>query len=224
MAVGTRILPALAVLLALPQATGAQEAIIRERPPGMRIEREGPQGKFDLLGFVGWLAPLADLSSDPETFTTVVKPNLALGVDGTLWVSPSLGLGVQGFYAPTELQVKPAEPGGDVPGDAADLDYWSATANLVYRPGVSGPAATVQPFFSIGGGVRHLAPDGEAAVGSSTDPVGSVGAGTFVRILSGLNVRADLRYLVSRYESPGTGESRFQHDFLVVVGLGWRIY
>lgn len=220
---------ALAIWVLAPGAAFGQDPAreLGDRRENIPLERAGTEGRFDLHGFVSWLAPVSDLTNDPEAFATIVNPSVGFGLDGNYWIPNSqFGIGLQGVYTRTELDVRETDFQGTIPDDLGNVDYFNANATFIYRVPVSGPASAVQPFFAAGGGVRYLGVEEIASpdVESSWDPMGTLAGGILVRITGGLDIRSDLRYFISRYKSPSTGESKIQNDFLIVVGLGWRFY
>jgi hypothetical protein len=183
---------------------------------------EAPSGPEIALS-ASVLTPLAELTSD-VAFSTEVST--AVGASGTVawWFGPELGLTAQGVWAPADLTVRPSEFTGPIPTDLGDADYLAGTAALTYRIPTSGALSGVEPFFGLGGGVRHLSLDPVASPDAedSTDPVGTALAGVATRVWPSLAVRLEVRDLVSEYESPLDGETRLQNDVLVSVGVSLR--
>ena len=52
---------------------------------------DGAPGRFQVAAFVGWVLPLSNLTENEDTFSTVVNPYVAFGVDATYWVSETFG-------------------------------------------------------------------------------------------------------------------------------------
>lgn len=201
---------AAALLLILPAPAPGQPA-----PSGA-----GPEVSVT----AGVLAPLAELTSDPGSFSTEVSS--AVGVSGSLgyWLGAGFGVAASGVWAPAELNVQQSGFTGPIPNDLGDADYLAGTLALMYRIRSGGAAPIVEPFFGLGAGVRRLSVDPIAApeVEDATDPAATVVAGAVTRLGSGLALRLEVRDLVSRYESPLDGESRVQNDVVVGVGMSFR--
>lgn len=185
---------------------------------------EAPEG-LEAAGFVGWISSLANLSDDPESFSTALDPYLAIGAEAVYWLSPRFGVGVTGLFAPSELGTRATQPDLPAPEDLGGVDYLAVVGNLVYRIPVSGTARSVRPYFAVGAGLRHLglADAARPTLDSATDPAATVAAGVHLQLLEGLQLRMELRDLVSSYEAAGTGESTLQNDIAVTVGVGTRL-
>lgn len=200
-------------------------ATVRAQAPGGE-RRDDPPSRASLTAFAGFLAPLADLTADPNSFGTAVTSAPAFGADAAFWLGGSrFGIGVQGMYAPADLLLRPTDFQGAVPTDLGKADYLAATLSLLYRLRLSGAAAGVEPYFGLGGGIRHLSVEAiaEPEVEDVTDPVGTLAAGTLVWVSRSLAIRFEVRDFASSFRSPTTGGSRLQNDVIVTVGLGTRI-
>lgn len=225
---GSSVAPGLRAALAAVLATGAlapSSAWAQERA-GPEAGRELSPSRGNLGAFTGVLAPLNDLTSDPSSFGTSQSVSPVLGVDAAFWPGRgSFGLGLQGLFAPGDLQVEATDFPGAIPDDLGDARYLAATATLLYRLRLSGARGRVEPYFGVGGGVRRLTVDpiAEPEVEDSTDPLGTLVAGTWVWFSHRLAIRFEVRDHLLDFESPTTGESRIQNDVSVTVGLGTRI-
>lgn len=207
---------ALLLLLLLPAPLAGQG------PPGAAPaggERAVPT--VEVAAFGGILAPLARLTTDPESFETEVSASGLVGGDVTWWVAGRLGLSGRVAWAPAELTLIPTDFTGALPDELGDADYLSGTAEVRYRLPVPAEAELLRPYLALGGGVRRLSVDpiAEPEVTDATDPVATAAAGSHVRLGSALDLRFELRDRVSRYRSPTTGEERIQNDLSVTVGL-----
>ncbi len=213
------------ILSCVSVAPVAAQETITPRQERIPLEREGPQSVFDLVGFVGWMAPLNDITDDPASFGTAINPSASFGVEGTRWFGSGFGIGFLGFWTPSELDVIQRNVSVEVPDDLGDVDYFSAVVTGLYRLFVTGPASTVQPYFLLGAGVRHLSVSEEAApiVEDATDPQLAVGLGTFVQVGSSITVRFGVQDFLSVFEGPDS-DSRLQNDILVSIGVGYRFF
>ena len=185
---------------------------------------DGAPGRFRFAAFVGWLAPITNLTDNADLFSTVINPYVAFGADATYWVSETFGIGVLGLFAPSELQATQVQP--DVFAvDLGDANYLTAVVNAVYRVPVSGTAVPVQPYFAAGFGIRHLDLDDTLATeaASSTDPTGSLAAGAWIPLSGNISLRAELRNFLSFFESPVSGDSKLQNDIAITLGIGTRV-
>lgn len=187
-------------------------------------EGQEGSGRLEVMAVGGAVAPLGQLTSDPETFATEVSTSLAYGGSLAWWLTPALGASAHVLRAPAELNVEPTEFIGAVPNDLGSADYLAAVAGLTVRLRPSGAAAILEPFASVAGGVRRLEfdPIAEPEVTDSTDPVLSAAAGVYVRFYGGSWLRLELRDYLSRFESASGAGTRTQHDVAVTVGLGVR--
>lgn len=199
-----------ALLLSVPAAALGQPA-----SPG-----PGPEVSVT----AGVLAPLAELTSNPGSFSTEVSS--AVGVSATLgyWLGSGFGVAANGVWVPAELNVQQSGFTGPIPTGLGDADVLAGTLNLTYRILPGGSAGMVEPFFGLGAGVRRLSVDPIAApeVEDATDPAATVVAGAVTRLWPDLALRLEVRDLVSRYEAPVDGETRVQNDIVVGVGMSFR--
>jgi len=196
-------------------------------PDGLRAQMEDsatPGSGFELFASVGALQPLSNLTENAGSFSTVITPNVTFGVEATLWMSDNFGIGLLGSYSPADLDILAGQFQGTVPSDLGSIDYFAGLLNLTYRIRSSGSASTLEPYFTIGGGVRHVRLDQIAApeAETSTDPAATIAVGIRVLVADGVWVRGELRDVASLYESPATGESIFQNDIAISFGLGIR--
>ncbi len=225
----TYLVCALGLIAALPQAMAAQDPDPRfERQERIPLEREGPASVLDLTAFVGWKAPVGNLTENKDTFGTSVTPGVALGLDGAYWFGSGFGIGLQGFWGPSRLNVFETNPETTPPeaNTMGDVNYFALAASALYRLNVGGPAATVQPFFALGGGMRylHVQADAGPEVESAWDPALSVAMGVYVPLARTMAIRAEFRDYISSFKSPTSGDSRLQNDLLISIGFTYRIF
>lgn len=199
-------------------------------PGSAQMEDDADEAAADRTGldvgaFVGWISPLSNLTEDPDAqFATVVNPYVAFGGEAVYWLNRTVGIGVFGLFAPSELEATQlVDP--DTPTDLGDANYVTAAANIVYRIPVSGTSTPVRPYFALGAGIRHLDLDETLAAGaqSSTDPVATLAAGVRIPLSARILLWSELRDVASYYESPVSGDSKLQNDVAITVGLGTRI-
>lgn len=178
--------------------------------------------RAEVSGFIGVLAPVANLTDDPESFATVIDPYLAVGVDGILWVSDRFGVGVVGVYSPTQLAARATQFQGAIPDDLGDVTYLAGALNAVYRFPGAGSSGAFEPYFAGGLGLKYIGVDEIASpeVESTTDPTATVAAGARFAVLHRLSLRFEVRDFASFFESPTTGDSRLQNDVSITLGVG----
>lgn len=196
--------------------------LVNAEARGQALGAARPDRGVEVTPFVGLVAPLAGLSSDPGSFATEIAPSLTAGGTLTYWLRDHLGLAVQGFWAPARLSVRPTQFTGPIPNDLGDADYLAATVNLTYRLRPAGPASVLEPYFTVGAGARRLDfdPIAERDVSDATDPVATVAAGADVAVSSTFALRLEVRDLVSRFDATASGETTTQNDVVVTVGIG----
>lgn len=217
---GRALLSAVCLILGGAASLGAQAD-----PLGRGDAAPGPPVGLEATAFVGWISSLADLSEDPDAFSTAIDPYVAVGADAVFWFSERFGLGVTGVFAPSELGTRATQPDLPAPEDLGGVDYLAGVANLVYRIPISGTASAVRPYFAVGAGLRHLeiAESARPDLESSTDPAATIAGGVRLDVLGDVQLRMEVRDFMSSYEAPGTGESTFQNDIAVTVGFGTRV-
>jgi hypothetical protein len=206
-------LPEVALALLLAGPANAQTA----------FEETGDKG-FELLGSIGLLTPVANLTEDPATFGATINVNVIYGLDAIFWTSQRFGVGATGWYSPARLQPRDL-PQGAPEVDLGKADYAVGTLQAIYRFVGSGSQSPLEPYLAAGAGVRHLSVS-EAAnpeVEDSTDPAGTVAGGVRLQgVISKMMIRLEIRDNFSMYESPTTGESRLQNDVVLTFGVGVR--
>lgn len=183
----------------------------------------GPSFEASILG--GVLAPLANLTDDPDSFGTAVTAAPALGAEVAVWLGGGFGVGLQGLWASADLQIVPTEFQGAIPTELGGAEWLGGTLSLLYRPALSGAAEAVQPFFGLGAGLRHLDVDTQAGpeVEDATDLVGTVAAGAHVPLVGPWRLRLEARDFISSFSSPTADENRLQNDLAVSVGASVRV-
>lgn len=202
--------PAAARGQASPDSGGAQPA----RPSA------GP--RLHATAFAGVLAPLARLTTDPQTFETEVSSSAMAGAEVGWWPRRRLGLAVQAAWAPAKLSLIPTDFTGALPGELGDADYLVGSVEARYRLPLPPEVSLVRPYVALGGGLRRLDVDPIASpeVTDATDPMATAAAGAHVRLGGGVDLRIELRDRVSVYGSPTGGGDRVQNDLGITVGLG----
>jgi len=178
----------------------------------------------EFFAVAGVLQPLANLTTNPTSFGTQISPSLTYGGELTFWSSDLLGIGIMGAYAPAGMSAFTTQLSSPAPTDLGSTDYMAGLLNLTFRINSSGSASALEPYFTIGGGVRRILVDGtfDPEVTSSTDPAATAALGIRVPAIAGLWFRGELRNIASRYKSPVTGEMSLQNDILITVGIGLR--
>lgn len=185
-------------------------------PPGSDT---GPE----LVGFVGVLQPLSNLTEDPTTFGMTIPPDLLMGGEATWWASPVVGIGVMGLYSPATLN--PVRAGGPGRGITrlGELEYMTGMANLTFRLRSSGSTSLLEPYASVGAGLRRLRFAGRAVPEiTATDPAATIAAGLRISLSPSVWLRGEVRDMASFYISRATDVSRLQNDVVVTIGLGVR--
>lgn len=170
------------------------------------------------------LAPLALLTDSDVSFDTEVSSSAGVTGGLTWWVGRHLGVAARAAWAPAQLNLRGAPLGAAVPDDLGDADYLAGTVEATWRFLPGGAASMLEPFVSVGGGVRHLELEPVAApeARTATDPAATAAAGSRVRLWESASLRLELRDVVSSYDAGETGEARIQHDVLLSVGLSLR--
>lgn len=208
-------------------AAGATARLAAQEPPPEPGDAVAPASPSAYLtAFAGLLAPLSDLTSDQASFATALTVSGVVGSEAAVWLGRHWGIGIQALYAPGELETRPTEFQGAVPGELGDADYLAATAAVVYRLAPGGAAAVLEPYFGVGGGIRYLdvQPIAEPEVEDVTNALGTVMGGAYAAVSRRFAVRVEVRDLVSLHESPSTGDARVQNDITVTVGLATALY
>ena len=178
----------------------------------------------EFFAFVGVLEPLTNLTANPTSFGTMITPSVVMGGEVTLWSSDMLGIGIMGAYAPADMSAFETQVNSPTPNDMGSVNYMAGLLNLTFRMRSLGSAGALEPYFTLGGGVRRILVDGtfNPEVVSSTNPAATAALGVRVQAISGLWLRGELRDIASLYESPTTGGTNFQNDIVITIGFGVR--
>ena len=187
------------------------------------FDETGNRG-FELLGAVGLLTPVGNLTEDPASFGTTINVNVAYGLEGTIWLSRHWGVGAAGWYSPAQLQARDLPQGIEGP-DLGSADYATGAIEAIYRFRGEGSRSVLEPYLAAGGGIRHLSVGPEAApeVRDATDPAAVVAGGVRLEgVLTKMMIRLEVRDHISMFESPTTGESKLQNDIILSFGVGVR--
>lgn len=204
-------------------ALAAGAASGQERPAGEGELAAIGEG-FDILGAVGILAPVADLTNNPDTYGTSMKVSVGFSADATLWISRSFGIAATGVYASPDLQPRKLAPGEEAP-ELGGATYIAGGLSAVYRFVGEGSRSAIEPYFALGGGVHRLDVGDEAApeLETRTDPALTIAGGIRFEGISGLVMRVEARDFAYFFESAATGDSRLQNDVFVTFAVGARI-
>lgn len=187
------------------------------------FQESGDSG-FELLGAIGLLTPVGNLTADPASFGTTINVNIAYGLDAIYWTSRNWGFGGTGWYSPAQLQARDI-PQGSIEPDLGTADYAIGTLQAIYRIKGEGSRSPLEPYFAAGGGVRSISVGAKAQpqVESSTDIAGTIAGGVRLEgVISKMMIRLEIRDNISTYKSPTTGESRLQNDLIASFGIGVR--
>ncbi len=188
-----------------------------------RDERERTRSVAVITGYFGVMAPLANLTENPETFSTDVTVSIAFGGEFDYFFKSGFGVGITGLYAPAQLTISPEDVPIAAPPDLGDAKWATVTANLMYRLDLKGPAGMVEPYVMVGGGIRNLNVDPIASpeATDSTNGVFDFGFGAFTIISEHWAIRLDLRGYVSPFNVEATDNTRTQLDTTILFGISY---
>lgn len=222
---GTRIgLGAVCLAVGLTLALAA--SVEAQVPPSRPIPTDLPTvSTLDVSLVGGVLAPLSQLTRSSQSFATTVSSSPLVGGAVTWWPARRWGVGVEGAYAFADLHTSETEFAGAIPTDLGSARWMSGTVNILHRFLFSGAASVVEPYVSVGGGVRHLSVDeiAEPEVTDATDPLANLAGGVSMAFAPRLSLRAEVRNRLSAYQAPRTGDRRVQNDITVTLGVAARI-
>lgn len=188
-----------------------------------RDERERTRSVAVITGYFGVMAPLANLTEDPESFSTDVSISIAFGGEFDYFFKSGFGVGLVGLYAPAKLTISPGDVPSAAPIDLGDAKWSTITANLMYRVDLKGPAGMVEPYVLVGGGIRNLNVDPIASpeATDSTNGVFDFGFGAFTIISEHWAIRLDLRGYISPFNVEATDNTRTQFDTTILFGISY---
>ncbi|MDE2879482.1 hypothetical protein [Candidatus Palauibacter soopunensis] len=199
-------------------APGASDLTAQMAPAAPLGDDTGPE----LFGLAGVIQPLNNLTDNTGAYGTVMPPDVMMGGEVTYWASRAVGIGVMGLYSPATLEGVAGGPGRG-PGTLGEMEYLAGTVNLTFRLRSSGSAGALEPYFTMGGGLRQLKFYGaEVPKLSATDPMATAAIGVRVQLMSALWFRGELRDMASYYISAATDASKLQNDIGVTIGFGYR--
>lgn len=199
-------------------APGASNLTAQMAPAAPLGDDTGPE----LFGLAGVIQPLNNLTDNTGAYGTVMPPDVMMGGEVTYWASRAVGIGVMGLYSPATLEGVGGGPGRG-PGTLGEMEYLAGTVNLTFRLRSSGSAGALEPYFTMGGGLRQLKFYGaEVPKLSATDPMATAAIGVRVQLMSALWFRGELRDMASYYISAATDASKLQNDIGVTIGFGYR--
>lgn len=188
-----------------------------------RDERERTRSVAVVTGYFGVLAPLANLTDDPDSFSTDVSISIAFGGEFDYFLRSGLGFGLTGLYAPADLTISRGDVPVATPLDLGTAKWTTITANLMYRVDLKGPAGMVEPYVLVGGGIRNLDVDPIAAPQAvdATDGVVDFGLGAFVLLSPQWAIRLDLRGYVSPFSVEAVENTQTQFDTTILFGVSY---
>lgn len=183
-------------------------------------ERGDGAGGPELSVSAAVLAPLTRLTESDVSFDTEVSTAVGVSAGAGWWLGRHLGVAARAVWAPAQLNLRGVSPGAAVPDDLGDATYLAGTLDVTYRFRPTGAASLLEPFLTLGAGVRDLSlqPQASPEARSATDLAGSVSAGTYVGVWEGASLRLEVRDLISEFDSTETGEGKVQHDVVISIG------
>ncbi|MXW66948.1 MAG: hypothetical protein F4Z72_08135 [Gemmatimonadales bacterium] len=201
-------------------APGASQLTAQMTPEAPLGGDTGPE----FFGLAGVIQPLNNLTDNTGAYGTVMPPDVMMGGEATYWASRSVGIGVMGLYSPATLEGVGGGGGfGRGIGTLGEMEYLAGTVNLTFRLRSAGSAGALEPYFTVGGGLRQLKFYGaEVPKLSATDPMATAAIGIRVQLLSSLWFRGELRDMASYYISAQTDASKLQNDVGITIGFGYR--
>jgi hypothetical protein len=205
--------------------TGPAHAFAQDIPElaEQRDDRERTRSVGVITGYFGVMAPLANLTEDPESFATDVSISIAFGGEFDYFFKSGFGVGLFGLYAPAKLTISPGDVPSAAPIDLGDAKWSAITANLMYRVDLKGPAGMVEPYVLVGGGIRNLNVDPIASPQAvdSTNGIFDFGLGAFTLISEHWAIRLDLRGYISPFNAEVTDNTRTQFDTTILFGISY---
>lgn len=211
------VLPLLSLLLC-GLSLGASGLTAQMAPAAPLGDDTGPE----FFGIAGVIQPLNNLTDNTGAYGIVMPPDVMMGGEATYWASSAVGIGVMGLYSPATLEGVSGGFGRGI-GTLGETEYLAGTVNLTFRLRSSGSAGALEPYFTMGGGLRQLKFYGdEVPKLSATDPMATAAIGVRVHLMSSLWFRGELRDMASYYISAATDESKLQNDIGVTIGFGIR--
>jgi len=210
-------LPLAVAALAAPGALNAQSS--DENPPTTGLE---------FGASIGVLTPLAKLADSGDTIRAEFSTKMSFGAELDYWFGAGFGIGIVGGYSRPELTLQVVEDVGAFPTaiDLGSVDLWTAGANIMWRPELSGSAATVRPYF--GGGVALVSvtypTGGPLEVEDESRLAGTILGGAHVVITGGWFARLDVRDYISTFDTAPFDETKTQHDLITSVVVGYAFH
>jgi len=199
-------------------APGATQLTAQMAPSAPLGDDTGPE----LFGLAGVIQPLNNLTDNTGAYGIVIPPDVMMGGEATYWASRAVGIGVMGLYSPATLEGVGGGPGRGL-GTLGEMEYLAGTVNLTFRLRSAGSAGALEPYFTVGGGLRQLKFYGaEVPKLSATDPMATAAVGVRVHLMSSLWFRGELRDMASYYISAATDASKLQNDIGITIGFGIR--
>ena len=199
-------------------APGASQLTAQMAPAAPPGDDTGPE----FFGLAGVIQPLNNLTDNTGAYGIVMPPDVMMGGEATYWASRAVGIGVMGLYSPATLEGVGGGLGRGL-GTLGEMEYLAGTVNLTFRLRSSGSAGALEPYFTVGGGLRQLKFYGaEVPKLSATDPMATAAVGVRVQLISSLWFRGELRDMASYYISAQTDASKLQNDVGITIGFGVR--
>ena len=192
----------------------------------LRMTPDPPPGKdtgAEFAGFVGVLQPLGNLTDSGDSFGMAIPPDLLMGGEVTWWASRAVGIGVMGLYSPATLNPVGIGGGSRSVSRLGEIEYMTGIASLTFRLRSDGATGLIEPYASVGGGLRRLRFAGRAVPEiSATDPAATIAAGLRVSLTPSIWFRGEVRDMASFYISRATDASKLQNDVVITIGFGIR--
>ena len=214
--IGSAAVATIMLALVVPTAALAQSA----------DEERSPNG-FELTGYLGAYLPLANLADSGDTLSAEFSTKVSFGLGLEYWFG-NFGIAVNGNYANPDLTIQIVDADVGFPTSIAlgATDLWTAAANVLWRPQLTGPAAVVRPYFGAGPAVvKVMYPkDGEFNIQDETRLAISVVGGAQVELSKGWFVRLDVRDYISKLDTEPFANTKTQNDLVTSIGVGYSFH
>lgn len=197
------------------------------------LEPEGKDfSRLYLEGSVGLLTPLADLAPDKVNDPSAPRDpapvfSVAISYRGgvTYFFSPMWGVAVSGMWSNPDVDLQQLRVPGETPEEGAgrlgSADFVTGAGEVVFRPLGAPRGAPLDPYLSLGGGVRHLS-FSDPSLEDGTDPMATVAGGIRTSVAGPVFWSLEFRSFFSSADPTPRGARR-QSDVVVTVGLGARL-
>jgi len=175
----------------------------------------------------GSIVPLGNLIENRDGINAKLSSNGAVGGELALWLPSGVGVAGSVLYSQVSVVATPGANGFALTsGGLGNARYVAALAEVRYRYATSGAHSVIEPYWSVGGGIRRISFDPIAApdLTTASNFVFTTALGTYANVSPRWGLRLDLRFLAGRYSEGISDTNLSETDLSLGLAAVLRLF